>query len=777
MNMHFNVKTLQATIFTVAASSLLTSVAIAQSAAVKGFVYDKQNGEPIGFMNVRVKDKTTGATTDLNGYFSIKLEPGDYTLVVGGLGYEKQELDISLLENQVFSKKFFLIKRTRELKSLEVTSRKEERREEVQVGTLKITPKEMKQLPSAGGEPDIAQFLQVTPGVTFTGDQGGQLYIRGGSPVQNKILLDGMTIYNPFHSIGLYSVFETDAIRNVEVITGGFNAEYGDRTSAIVAVTTKDGNKNRLSGKLSASPIMARVMLEGPLVKAKEEGGSSTTFLISAKHSYLEQTSKSLYSWLPNDQIKQYGLPYNFTDLYGKITVNGSNGSKLNVFGFNFNDLARFNNNLSEAKWNSYGGGTNFVVNPGNSSVLITGGFSYSNYDISLTEPTAKPRNSTIGGFEGNLDFTYFLPNFSEVKYGVEVSGFQTNYQYYNNIGISSNERQYTTEIAAYLRWKKNIGEKVIIEPSLRLQYYASLPAFSPEPRLAAKWNVAKNFRLKAATGLYSQNLISTKSDRDVVNFFTGFLAGPDEDLVNTKGQVAKSNIQTAFHLIGGAEFEIRNVDFNVEPWFKDFTQMININRNKMFASDPDFMIETGKAYGIDLSARYSVKRLYLWAVYSYGKNSRYYRDTDGNLVKYPPPFDRTHNINIVASYTYGRKLDWEFGVRFNYGSGFPFTQTQGFYEQMSFNPNGIGTSINQQNGQLGLAYASSMNGGRLPDYSRLDISVKKSFVLSNTSTLDATASVTNVYNRQNLFYIDRVTNTKAYQLPVFPSVNLTWNF
>ena len=166
------------------------------------------------------------------------------------------------------------LRKETELQGVEITARKTEKVTQINAGTITVTPREMKMLPSTGGEPDIAQYLQVVPGVIFTGDQGGQLYIRGGSPTQTGILLDGITIYNPFHSIGLYSVFETDAIRNVEIQTAGFNAQYGNRTSAIVDITTKDGNKNRHAGKVSLSPIMARAMLEGPIVKAKREGGA-----------------------------------------------------------------------------------------------------------------------------------------------------------------------------------------------------------------------------------------------------------------------------------------------------------------------------------------------------------------------------------------------------------------------------------------------------------------------------------------------------------------------
>ncbi len=141
---------------------------------------------------------------------------------------------------------------------------KEQAKSEVQISKLSVTAKQIRSLPSAGGQADIAQYLTVLPGVVFTGDQGGQLYIRGGSPVQNRILLDGMTIFNPFHSIGFYSVFETELIRNVDVLTGGFNADYGGRISAVVDVKTREGNRKRLAGLVSGSPFLAKAMIEGP---------------------------------------------------------------------------------------------------------------------------------------------------------------------------------------------------------------------------------------------------------------------------------------------------------------------------------------------------------------------------------------------------------------------------------------------------------------------------------------------------------------------------------
>ena len=159
------------------------------------------------------------------------------------------------------------------------------------MGFQKIDPIIINKLPSVG-EPDIAQYLQVLPGVVFTGDQGGQLYIRGGLPVQNKVLLDGLIVYNPFHSIGLFSVFDNDIMKNADVYSAGFGAEYGGRTSSIMDITTRDGNKKRHSGKISASTFGAKTTLEGPLLKLNDEGNTSISYLFSAKHSYLPQTSK-----------------------------------------------------------------------------------------------------------------------------------------------------------------------------------------------------------------------------------------------------------------------------------------------------------------------------------------------------------------------------------------------------------------------------------------------------------------------------------------------------
>ena len=767
------------------------NIALAQNGTVRGFVYEKKTGEPMSYVLVIVQGAELGVQTDVNGYFSIpQVKPGTYTLTTTTLGYDTASVAIDISANEIVTQKLYIDPLPRTLNEATVNARQQEKITQVNAGTTTITPREIKLLPSSGGEPDIAQYLQVVPGVVFTGDQGGQLYIRGGSPVQTGILLDGVTIYNPIHSIGLYSVFETDAIRNVDVQSAGFGAQYGNRTGAILDIRTKDGNKNRISGKLSASPIMARAMLEGPIIRPKREGGSSLSFLLSAKHSYLESTSKSIYGGF-GEPFKS-GLPYSFTDLYGKVTLSGDNGSKLNLFGFNFDDNAKVLDPVTAAQkanfdWQARGGGATFVVTPGNSATLISGRFAYSKYDISANESGAAiskdtGRNSGIKGFEGAVDFTSFLPNYSMIKYGLEVSGLNTTLNYINSAGIRTDLNRNNTSAALFAIYRKNFGSKFVLEPSVRMQYYSSLSKLSPEPRLGMKYNATSAVRFKAAAGLYSQNIISTKSDRDIVNFFNGFLLSPDQSINDINGDEVNTNLQTAYHLIAGIEVDVKDIEFNLEPWYKDFTRNIELNRIKKTAADADFIAGVGKAYGVDLSAKYSKNRFFFYSAASYQKVS--YTTLVAQSViqtpeaqEYPAPFDRRFNLNVVSSYQMGKKKDIELSLRYNLGSPFPFTQTQGFYENPNILQNGLSTNYLQTNGSIGVLYAGQLNAGRLSWYHRLDLSAKKRFEISEHSNFETSLTVTNAYDRNNIFYIERTQNVRVYQLPIFPSINVTWNF
>jgi hypothetical protein len=748
-----------------------------QKATIKGFIYDKATGEPSIFTSVYLLKTTYGATSDVNGFFAITQIPaGNYTLIATFLGYDTLKIPVSLQKGDNLNKKLFLVKTAGyDIKGVNVTAESQDNKTETKVSEITVTPKKIEQIPSIGGVPDLAQYLQVMPGVIFTGDQGGQLYIRGGSPVQNMVLLDGMVVYNPFHSIGLFSVFDTDILKNADVYTGGFGAEYGGRISSVMDITTRDGNKKRFSGKFDASTFGAKILLEGPIVKQKENDKGNASFIFSAKNSYLKQTSKAIYNY-----IDTAGLPFNYLDLYGKIAINAANGSKVNLYGFRFSDEADYRE-IATFKWLSFGGGLNFVVIPAKANMLIEGNLAYSSYKISLTDQTELPKTSSINGFNFGLNFTSFMGK-NELKYGIEVLGFATDFEFYNPANRLIYQKESTTEFALFLKYKWVIGKYLIIEPSLRGHEYASLSTFSPEPRLALKYNATKFLRFKLAGGLYSQNLISASSDRDVVNLFYGFISGPDNLQKTFDEKDVKDALQKADHLILGAEVDItKNLTLNIEGYYKWFTQLTNINRNKVYDDSPaysdkpdylkkDFIIEKGDAEGIDVTLKYEWKQIYFWGVYSFGYIHRY----DG-IETYYPHYDRRHNINLVASYKFGKNLGWEVNARWNLGSGFPFAQTQGFYELLNFS-NGIGTNVTTDNGQIGIIY-SGYDSGRLPYYHRLDISASKTFFLSERTSLEINLGVTNVYDRSNIFYFDRITYKRINQLPIMPSLGISFKF
>ena len=743
------------------------SDALGQTAILRGNIYDEATGEAVSFCNVSLVGTDIRAVTDLDGFFIFSEVPvGSYTVLSSFIGYDTLRTEVTLQADQVKYLKLFMAEGSIELQTINVSASLEQRRNEVNVSRITVTPKQIKALPSTGGEADIAQYLMVLPGVISTGDQGGQIYIRGGSPVQNKVLLDGMTIYNPIHSIGFFSVFETEAIKSAEVLSGAFGAEYGGRISAVVDLKTRDGDKTRFGGLVSASPFQVKGLLEGPITPFRPENRGSSSFLITGKHSYLDKTSPVLYDYATEDSL---GLPYSYTDLYGKMSFLSGDGSKVDFFGFSFNDGVNFED-VAKLDWKSGGGGMSFKLIPNSSNLIISGTLAYSKYDIEIKEFDDEPRKNSIGGFNALFDFKSFGKN-STFNYGFELNGISTLLKFRNFVGITFEQDENTTELAGYVAWRQKTNA-IIIEPGLRAQFYASLGDFSLEPRLAIKSNFSDKFRIKFAAGKYSQNLISTVNEQDVVNLFVGFLSGPEEQIYEPGSETVetKDKLQKAWHMLGGFEFELGSGwEANVESYYKRFGQLIGVNRNKLSEQDPDFATETGNAYGIDFTLSRQTKHLYMWATYSLGHVNR----DDGEQV-YPTHFDRRHNVNFLVNYSFGH--NWELGVRWNYGSGFPFTLTQGFYGQQDI-LGGIDSDVLTENPDLGIIYSDKRNNGQLPDYHRLDMSLKKTLEISKNLRMEILASVTNVYNRSNIFYFDRVTYTRKDQLPILPALTVTVDF
>ena len=745
-------------------------LAVAQNAVIKGFTYDESTGETLPYCTIQLMGTSFGALSDVSGAFLInKIPTGTYTVKVSQLGYIDLFDTVEVSGNATITKRYSISPNSQTLDAVQIVGENTRKEQETRTSVISVTPKDMSKMPAIGGQPDFAQYLQVLPGIISTGDQGGQLYVRGGTPVQNMLLLDGVILFNPFHSIGIFSVFDMDIMSSADVNTGGFGAEFGGRISSVMDIKTRDGNKKRLAGKVDINNIGGQLLFEGPLLKLKDDRKTSISFILSGKGSFLDKSSKVFYPYVKNED----GLPYNFWDLYGKVTLATRNGTRWNIFGFNYDDRVKYSS-VANYGWNNWGIGSNFLIVPGDAPTTIEGSLAYSKYSSELQDANFDPRKSSMDGFTFDLGFNYYLGN-SLLKVGIDVVGYNTNYEYYTIYHAQRTIEDHTTDLSIFAKYKYNFRNKLLIEPGFRLQYYYSLGEVSPEPRLAIKYNILKNLRLKLAAGMYSQNLVSITSDRDVVSLFNGFLSSPLESdllpstLINDDKEM-KGRLQKSQHVILGLEYDpINPLSINIEGYFKNFSQLISTNRYKMLDSDNEFIWEKGQAYGGDISVKYEQKGVYIWFVYSLGWVKR----TDGK-INYNPHFDRRHNINLVASYSFGKRRSWEINCRWNFGTGFPFTQTQAYYPH--YDPTFLNDDYVNANEDV-YFLLGEFNQSRLPSYHRLDLGVKKKFHIGPRHTIELYFSMTNLYNYKNVFYVNRTTNDIVYQLPFLYYFGMTWRF
>lgn len=771
---------------------LAGTFASAQGGIIRGSLIDEY-GEPVVGANVIIWKLKTGAATNVDGLFSIpKLPIGTHKLRVTYLGFDTLYQEVELQAGHTATVKLMMLESNGGILADEVQITDhhlgEIQKREITTGVTEISARQISMLPSLG-TPDLAQYLQVLPGVVTTGDQGGQLYIRGGTPIQNMVLLDGAIIYTPFHSIGMFSVFDTDYIRGVDVYSAAFPAQYGGRVSSVMDVRTRNGNFKRFGIKAHVNPISAGILAEGPLGKPKAGRSGGSSYLLSLRESHLDLTSLALYNYV-NDTV---GLPFSFIDGYGKLTFSDG-GNFFNMFAFSHNDRVEYGF-PADYQWNSFGGGVNFQLLPENSNMIFTGNMAFSSITSGLaTVNEAFPRTSGINGFNGGLNFSYILNTVDDLNFGFTFLGFNTNYRFANSFGLITEENADNTEAAFHLRYKKvvrkflskdhtqldSIIDRMVIEPSIRVHYYNDHRRVSLEPRFRSKYNLDRvSFTL--AAGLFAQNLISATSDRDVVNLFQGFLAAPPD----LQDRLKSHSLQTAAHALAGVEIELfKGMETTIEGWAKQFTQLTNINRDKVFPDDPDFLTETGIAYGVDAILRYENPKWYVYTNYGLARVER----DNGDQV-YPTVWDRRHNANVVVAFKTGKLINddekvagkmkftdakWEVSGRWSLGSGFPFTQTQGFFEKINFDGNGAQTDYSTQNGSLGILYAEEINGGRLPYFHRLDFSAKRRWAIQNKWLIEANVSLYNTYNRKNVFYFDRIRFAVVNQLPILPSAGLT---
>ncbi len=752
----------------------LTAFSLSANAQeILGFVYDAETGAPLPYANVLLKESKQGALTDENGFYRItRIPEGAHTLVISYLGYAPYEKKVKVSRGGKLRHNVYLEPTTLKLREVVVEDQAlRERREETRISKISVRKQEILSLPSVGGEADLVQYLTLLPGVISKSGPGGQIYIRGGTPIQNRVLLDGMTIYNPFHSIGLFSVLDADIIRKVDVYSAAFGPQYGERVSAVIDIHTREGNRKRWTGKIGVGPIVEKLTIEGPLRKWAP-GKPGSTLLLNVRSSLLSRTSRIFYPHIASR------LPFDFFDAYGKFSWSLPQGTRASLFGFRHQDVAVFDSVLHH-QWTANGGGINFLLLPPGSSSTLEGIMTYSDYGIEQQEGNSPARSSNINGFEARVMLHNYLGK-TRSTIGFEMTGYATRLHFATPLGTPVNYEEFTSNIGGFWRYYRQ-WKKLILDGGLRIQYYGSVQETRIEPRIQLKVFLAPFLRLKGGVGRYSQNLLNGRSDRDVVNLFYSIISSPENLPPTFLGKPRLSRLELGRHAVAGIEWDVRpGITLDVEGYVKAFDQLVNFNRSKLytfsdeFKDKPDFLkydfiLERGLAQGIDASLRWKREAWDISIHYSLAKNER-----KSDRIAYPPHWDRRHNVN--AFITYHVNKHWQVSARWIYGSGFPFTQTAGFYEALPPDALESYSDFYRYNGYPAVLYGP-YNAARLPDEHRLDLSASYQRQLRPHMQLKIVGSVINAYNRANIFYFDRFQFKRIDQLPILPAASVSLSF
>lgn len=725
-----------------------------KSASISGFVRDATNGEPLPYANVYLEGTRFGSLSSLRGYFVIpRLEEGRYLFTVSLLGYERWQRELRLQAGQDTVLTIALTPGTIQMGEVTRTAQRERFEREVQISTTALSMRQLQQVPMLA-EADVFRTLQLLPGVVSRSDFSSQLYVRGGSPDQNLVLLDGVSVYNPFHLGGVFSTFNVDAIKELEFLSGGFPVEYGGRLSSVLAITNREGDARSYGGVASISLLSARAMAEGPI-----PGGS---FLIAGRRTYFDQIFKK----------SDYAFPYYFYDFQGKINLDLSHRHRLTLSGFYGDDVLDFASEAEEEDdldvdldW-VWGNRTNslnwrYIIRPDLFAETLLSRSRFKNRLSAVVSGSANlALNNEIDDYSARVDLNYFGLSGHSIKLGGAYSDLDFTY------GISINDYQLFSYIerpalfALYAQDHWQLYPRLMLKAGARAEHYSLGDRWYLSPRLGLQYQLAANFALKASFGRYTQYLTTVASGEQ--NFSLMDLWLP----IN-----AFYDPQTAGHFVAGLEWWLpHELIFTCEGYYKTFSGLLDLNERGI-ASDPmdDYFVVEGTARGIELMVKRQTGPLQGWLGYTWSLARR-----QSGGVTYYPKYDQRHALHIVVNRTLGR--GWTLGTVFSYGSGMPYTPMPGKYMHYEWR-----LDENVLKGEL-TDRPGERNSARYPIYHRLDLSLRKEGRFLGIST-SPYLQIINLYNHKNVFFYfwDHDTSpsrlTTVTMFPLLPTVGVDFAF
>ncbi len=744
------------------APGILAHAQTGGEATLNGYVVDSTNNETVVGATLTVKGTKLGAFTNKSGFFVIKGMPtGKHTVLISSVGYERAEVSVELSANESKKITFSLKPKSLVTNEIKVTADRDEEKRQIDISRVNIPVEQLKQL-RVGGEADVFRALQYMPGILTSSQISSGLYIRGGSPDQNLVLLDGSTVYNPSHLLGFFSAFNPDAIKDVDLIKGGFPAEFGGRLSAVLNLTQKDGNRNEFEGVASLGAISSRATLQGPL-------GNGSWF-VGGRRTYLDL----LMGLLPED--KENPLPsFNFWDVNGKITQDITDNDRISLSGFYSADNLGLNGNDVEfgigisnfagsLKWTHLFGDNLFTVVNLSGSRYNNGfdgnqtGFKFEVKNI-ITDFTAKAsvewfasQNLTLkGGFESTRYIFDYLKNFTGRADTTSQSDTLTSAQ--ANLTV----RDWAH--AAFLQGNLQMTDALALQLGARVNYAQIANTYTFDPRVALRYQVNEGLAFKGAWGIYHQYLhLASLQD---FSFFDTWL--PTDSTVKP----GRSD-----HYIFSVETSpLEGFDLNFDFYYK---KLYNINEVNQFATDTKnvadiFYSGNGTAYGAEVFLQKKMGDLTGWVGYAVGWiNAKF--DSVNQGREFRPKYDRRHDLKIVAQYKLNDR--WEIGASFSLQSGQSYTGVTSRF-QADLPNGGLSTDVTVPAERYGL---------RLPASHQLNVNANYTTTLFGLPAR-LLIDIYNVYSRRDIWfrYYDAtkevVTVTDVRLLPIIPSVALEVKF
>ncbi len=761
---------------------------------LSGYVKEAGSKELLIGVTIFTDTKTAGTVSNNFGYYALELSEGTHNVIFNFVGYTPFVKTITISKNSILD--VVLESTDKTLGEVVVKGTKIEKvSDNVQMSTIEIPIKTIKEIPALLGEKDVLKVLQLMPGVQSGSEGQSGLYVRGGGPDQNLIILDGATVYNAQHLFGFFSLFNGDALRSVELIKGGFPARYGGRLSSVIDMNMKDGNKEKYTGELGVGIISTKGILEGPFAKGK---GS---FIVSGRRTYIDALAQPIILAANNGNTAGYF----FYDFNAKANYEIGPKDRVYLSGYFGRDKFYFNQKESQGTQSyenktSFGWGNatgtarwNHIFTPklfSNTSVI------YSFYELAIK---AEEKESGVGSFELQYgsgirdwsikqDFDWYANNNHKVKFGLVVTDhlftpdalvLKDNY-FNENLQRKTNYSALETGLYAEDEWK--------ISPRLKSLFGMRMSSFTvrnttyvkPEPRIALAYNVASDLSIKASYATMNQ----------YIHLLSNSGVGLPTDLWVPATNKVKPQSSQQVALGIAKDFEKQNLSLTIEGYYKTMNNIIGYKEGASFLAIEDggdgaekiswednVTSGNGESYGAEFLLQRKYGKLTGWAGYTLSWTTQQF-DELNNGQRFYARYDRRHDMSLVLQYKWKENITAS--ATWVYGTGNAITLPISTHQLG--NTNTYGNQFDYW--RSGTEY-TSRNDFRMRAYHRADIGVQISKPKKHgIRTWEVSAY--NLYNRRNPFYYfigpeDRFNSDSKQVLkqvslfPILPSIS--WNY